>query len=536
MPTLGDWALLDLVQEDGTVRRVEAACADPARQALVARMKGFTPRRGSDDPLAQALASGIPRLVSALDEETLRRIASSPEHEALIREIAPLSLLVVPLLARDRSLGVLTLFTAGAGRRYGLEDLALAEELARRAALAVDNARLFRRLEEANATLRESAAALAESDRRKDEFLATLAHELRNPLAPIRNALEILRHAGPEAPASPATVEMMERQVRQMVRLIDDLLDISRISRGRIELRREPIDLASAIAGAVETARPLIEASGHELTVRLPERPVAVEADPSRLAQLLGNLLDNAAKYTDRGGRIEIAAGREGDAAVVRVRDNGIGIPAALQPGVFEMFTQGPGASGRGGRRQGGLGVGLALVKSLVELHGGSVEVASAGAGQGCEFVVRLPLAATAPAGGRPAPLPASPPVLWAARRTLVVDDNRDAADSLALLLEMAGGDVRTAYDGPSALEAACAHRPEVIVLDIGMPGMDGYEVARRLRRHAATRGALLIALTGWGHEEDVRRAREAGFDHHLVKPAELDVLRELLERREVAR
>jgi signal transduction histidine kinase/CheY-like chemotaxis protein len=362
-----------------------------------------------------------------------------------------------------------------------------------------------------------------DADRRKDEFLATLAHELRNPLAPIRNALNLLRLSGAAQPSS-GIWEMMDRQVDHMVRLVDDLMEVSRITRGKIALRREALDLGEVIAAAVETSRPLLEAARHELTVALPPEPLVVEGDAMRLAQVFANLLNNAVKYTDAGGRIEIEARRDDGTATVSVRDSGIGIAADALSNVFEMFVQ---VDARGSRAQKGLGIGLTLVRSLIELHGGSVTARSAGLGRGSEFVVRLPLAARAAARasareistGRTAGLP----------RVMVVDDNVDAAETLAALLRLLGAEVHVVHDGTAALEAMDAFRPVVVFLDLGMPGMDGYETARRIRAQPGARQILLVALTGWGQERDRSQTAAAGFHHHLVKPAELDALQAVL-------
>ncbi len=374
--------------------------------------------------------------------------------------------------------------------------------------------------------------ALREADRRKNEFLAMLAHELRNPLAPIRNSLHLLRMAGTEGGAIGRVHEMMERQVNHMVRLVDDLLEVSRITRGKIELRKEPVELAAIIRSAVETSKPLIEAAGHRLAITLPPTPLILDADPVRLAQVVANLLNNAAKYTDPDGQIWLnvqAANGGGELpgeVVISVRDNGIGIPADMLPRVFDMFTQ---IDRTLGRAQGGLGIGLTLVRSLVQIHGGRVEAKSAGPGQGSEFIVRLPLA---PAHR---PDPAEPhrhhgqATVLPPQRLLIVDDNRDAADTLGMLLNFLGADVQVVSDGPAALETLRTYRPDAVLLDIGMPGMDGYEVARRIRQDPALAEVVLIALTGWGQEDDHNRSQEAGFDHHLVKPVDPDVLQALL-------
>jgi signal transduction histidine kinase len=389
-------------------------------------------------------------------------------------------------------------------------------------AATAENARLL-------AETRRTAEALREADRRKDEFLATLAHELRNPLAPIANGLQVLRlAASPDAVAKAR--DMMGRQLGHLVRLVDDLLDISRVTSGKVRLRLEPVDLRAAVEAAVETSRPLVEAGRHELAVVLPDGPLPLHADPTRVAQVVANLLTNAAKYTPDDGRIAVAAAREGGWAVVRVTDSGIGIPADMLPKVFDLFTQ---VGKHLERSQGGLGIGLALVKRLVEMHGGTVAAESDGQGLGSTFTVRLPLAAdpagaVAPAAGGGGTAP--PAGRKEPRRVLVVDDNEDAADSLALLLEMTGHRTAVAHTGPQAVEVAKAFRPEVIFLDIGLPGMNGYEVASALRRDECCSGAVFVALTGWGTEDDRRRSREAGFDHHLTKPVEHAHLEGLLD------
>jgi len=371
----------------------------------------------------------------------------------------------------------------------------------------------------------EAEEALRDADRRKDEFLATLAHELRNPLAPISNAVHLMRRPDGRRSAD-RMVEMVGRQVAQIVRLVDDLMDVSRITQGKLELRKEPLPLAEVLSMAVETSMPAIEAGRHELAVSLPEETLMLEADKVRLTQVFGNMLNNAAKYTDRGGRIWLGAWREGLEVVVSVRDTGIGIPPAQLPHVFEMFAQAHRDSARG---QAGLGIGLTMVRSLIELHGGSVEARSDGPGRGSEFIVRLPLA------GAPAPAQqggdGGPEALLEGRRLLVVDDNGDAAESLALLLHAVGAEVRTAHDGEAGLAQAAEFRPQAVLLDLGMPGMDGFEVARRLRRDPAQAGLVIVALTGWGQEEDRRRTRAGGFDHHLTKPVDIDALLDILAR-----
>jgi PAS domain S-box-containing protein len=369
--------------------------------------------------------------------------------------------------------------------------------------------------------------ALKEADRRKDEFLATLAHELRNPLAPIRNALELMKRGNGDAALMENVRGVMERQLAQMVRLIDDLLDISRITRGKLHLRKECVELAAAIQSAVEASRPLIDAQGHQLTVTLPQEPVCLDADPARLAQVVSNLLSNAAKYTEKGGQIWLAAERRGAEVAVSVRDTGIGIAAQHLPRLFEMFSQLEPALERS---QGGLGIGLALVQGLVELHGGKVEAHSGGIGMGSEFMVRLPVEESLVAPVPEASASASARVGdTRRRRILAVDDNPDTADSLAMMLRMMGHETETAYDGLQAVQTAATFRPEIVLLDIGLPKMNGYQAARHIREQTWGKDVVLIALTGWGQEEDKRRAAEAGFDRHLTKPVEAAALEKLL-------
>jgi signal transduction histidine kinase len=384
-------------------------------------------------------------------------------------------------------------------------------------------------LRESREQLRRRAEQLGVADRRKDDFLAMLAHEMRNPLAPLRNALHILRLAGNNPVVVSQVRDLMERQLTHLIRLVDDLLDVSRITRGKIDLRRERVDLADVVRNAVEISRPQIEAGRHELAVELPHEPLPVDGDPVRLAQVLANLLNNSSKYTPEGGRIGVTVGRQGEEAVVRVRDNGIGIPPERLPHIFEMFAQ---LDRDQDRTQGGLGIGLTLVRSLVQMHGGTITAHSEGAGRGSEFVVRLPLA---PRASAPPPAEASAGRGGAPaaprRRVLVVEDNVDSARTLGMLLEIMGHEVRVAHDGESALEAAPGFAPQVVLCDIGLPRMDGYEVARRLRGLPGVREAVLVAQTGWGQEEDRRRSESAGFDYHLLKPIDPDALNELLVR-----
>ncbi|AWM42168.1 hypothetical protein C1280_07115 [Gemmata obscuriglobus] len=367
---------------------------------------------------------------------------------------------------------------------------------------------------------------LRDVDRRKDEFIALLAHELRNPLAPIRNELQVIRLAGTDSAARDRARAIMDRQLAHMVRIVDDLLDVSRINRNKMELRRARVPLAEVIASAVETARPQIDEAGHALEVELPPEPVFLNADLTRLAQVFSNLLTNSAKYTPRGGRVRISAAVVGDELVAAVRDNGIGVPAAALTTIFDMFSQ---VNRTTERSTGGLGIGLALVKGLTEMHGGTVTAASAGEGTGTTFTVRLPVAGAA--DERPAPDPA-PGSDGPARpcRILVVDDNRDGAESMAEMLGLLGNDVRTAHDGLEAVAAAEAFRPEAILMDVGMPNLDGLGATRRIREQPWGAGVVIIALTGWGQDADRAKTRDAGCDGHLVKPVALDDLQKLLQ------
>jgi PAS domain S-box-containing protein len=372
---------------------------------------------------------------------------------------------------------------------------------------------------------RQAEAALKEADHRKNEFLAMLAHELRNPLAPIHNAVQVLRLTGGNGEAVASASAMMERQVGQMVRLVDDLLDLSRISRGKIELRRVRVELASAVHHAVEAARPLVQSMEHDLTVILPPTPIYLHADPTRLAQVIGNLLNNACKFTNKGGHISLTVEQVDSQAIVRVRDPGIGIAADQLPRIFDMFMQ---IDTSLERSVSGLGLGLTLVKNLVEMHNGTVEVNSDGIGKGTEFVVRLPIMAGATKPSPPEP-PTSESSRTTARRILVVDDNRDSAESLAMLLKLTKNDTHTAYDGLEAVEAAATWKPDVILFDIGLPKLNGYEACRRIREQPWGRGMIMVALTGWCQQEDRQRSSEAGFDGHLVKPVDLAALTQLL-------
>jgi signal transduction histidine kinase/ActR/RegA family two-component response regulator len=426
--------------------------------------------------------------------------------------------LVIPFGVERPILGTIWIVAHDEDRHFDAEDVRVMTGLADFTASAL---RLSKQAED-NAKL---CRALQDADRRKDVFLATLAHELRNPLAPVCNAVQVMRLKGPPVPELEWARGVIERQMQQMTHLIDDLLDISRIALNKLDLRKERVSLETIVQGAVETSRPLIEQHEHELVVTLPPEPIRLEADLTRLAQVFLNLLINAAKYTPRGGRIWLTAERQGSDAVVSVRDSGMGIPSDKLPHIFEMYTQ---VDRTLDRAEGGLGIGLALVKQLVQMHGGTIEARSDGPGKGSEFVVRLPVDLT----GR-ATEPASEDVLPCASasglRVLVVDDNRDAADSLGMILQIMGNDLRTAYDGLEAVAITEDFRPDVALVDIGLPNLNGYGVAHRIRERTWGKNILLIALTGWGQDDDRQRSKEAGFDSHLVKPVEFASVMKLL-------
>ena len=420
---------------------------------------------------------------------------------------------VIPEILRSKVVVLAELFR----KRRELREANAALEAEKARELGLLNASL----RAANAELAELVERLRETDRRKDEFLATLAHELRNPLAPLLNAVNVRRMSGPDAAADPLQ-GLMERQLALLVRMIDDLLDVARITQGKLELRRAPTSLREVLDSAIETTHPLLRHGRHELRVELPEEALVLDGDAARLSQVFANLLNNAAKYSDAGSPIEVVARMDGAVAEVAVRDRGIGLGEEEARRIFELFVQ---ANAGADRAAGGLGIGLTLVRQLVGMHGGSVEARSAGRGEGSEFVVRLPLAPAGAVAPSPAtPAASGPPAPEGMRglRALVLDDNRDAADTLSMMLDLLGLQVRTIYDPNQFEDAFAAFPADAVFLDVGMPGRSGYEVATALRATPAGRDVLLIAVTGWGQPEDRRRTREAGFDRHLVKPPEL--------------
>ncbi|QDV35456.1 PAS domain S-box protein [Tautonia plasticadhaerens] len=531
VPALADSCVVYLVGPGGAIDRAAIAHRDEACRALMVELlEGSAIDPSGPSPVAEVIRTGRPDLRPELDEATLEALIPDPDRRDRFRPARPTSHLIVPMVVGGRTVGAFGLAATDSGRRFGPDDLPVAEDLARRAAIALENARLYQELREA--------------DRRKTEFLAVLAHELRNPLAPIRTALHLMKRRGEgpgaDAPPDPDEFEqvrsMADRQVAHMARLIEDLMDVTRITRGTIELRPEAVELVPVARRVLAAIAPQAREAEQELSWSLPARPVRLRADPARVEQILWNLLSNAVKYSDRGGRISLSAEVDdgGSSATIRVRDTGIGIAPDQLGHIFGLFVQvdrGP------GRHRGGLGIGLNLVRTLVELHGGSISARSAGPGLGSEFVVSLPILTGPEAEGSSAPAPAPGPGPEAGRagpparrRILVVDDNRDAAVSLGKVLgKLAGHDVRIAHDGPEAIALAAGFTPEVVLLDIGLPGMDGFEVARRLRQSPEGAAATLIALTGWGQQEDRRRSREAGFDHHLVKPVDTDEVEGLI-------
>lgn len=439
-------------------------------------------------------------------------------HTVLVRSLGIRAYACHPLIAGEELIGTLSF---GTSRRDTFEpgEEELIRTVCEQVAVALERSRLL-------TALRDRAEALTEADQRKDEFLAMLAHELRNPLAGIVNAVHVLEETDQQPSPRQRLREIVSRQAGNLTRMVDDLLDVSRITHGKIELRREPLDLASVIQQAVETVRSLIETRGHTLTTQLPIEPLCVQADRTRLEQVFANLLNNAAKYTEPGGQLWLEAVKEGSTAVVRVRDTGVGISPDLLPHVFELFTQ---ANRTSERAEGGLGIGLTLVRRLVEMHEGAIEAHSRGLGHGSEFVVRLPLVISDTPYHPPAAIPPEAESRMRARKILVVEDNVDAAETMMELLEIWGHEVRLAHSGPSGLEVAREFQPEVILLDIGLPGMNGFEVARRLRCEEGLGTPCLVAVTGYGQDTDREQAQEAGFNFHLTKPVDPQRLQALL-------
>jgi signal transduction histidine kinase/CheY-like chemotaxis protein len=504
VPYLADWCLVE-VAEGAPLRRLAVAHADPSGLPLVQelRERWLAATAATDE---DARSAGRCRFGAEAMDWLLCHFGADPGVADLIRRLAPACAITVPLTARGRTLGTMTCVSSAGDRRCGEAELAVAQDLGQRAGLALNNARLY--------------GEAQESDRRKDEFLAMLAHELRNPLAPMLTALQLMELRPDDAAVVERARVVLGRQVRHMTRLVDDLLDVSRITRGKIVLRTERVDLAALAARALDAARPLMEGRRLEVSAQVPSG-LFVNADPVRMEQVLLNLLNNAAKFTEPGGRVHVWAEAVDGRVTIGVSDSGIGIAPELLPRIFDLFMQGERSLDR---TQGGLGIGLTLVHRLVEMHGGIVGAASAGLGQGSEFVIELPLASEAgpetTVGESVAPSAAAAP-----RRILVVDDNVDAARTLAEALAGWGHEVAVAHDGPAAVEKALRDRPDVVLLDIGLPGMDGYAVAEQLRSEPRLSDTVLVALSGYGQLGDRVRSQRAGFREHLVKPVDLEAL-----------
>jgi signal transduction histidine kinase/CheY-like chemotaxis protein len=517
---LADWCVIDLV--DGPLdqpgeppaavrRRLAGGSGDPGKEALAKTLCGSYPLARADaGGVARAVRTGRMQVYPAPEEADLEALALEGRHTPTFRALGCRSALTAPMPARGKCIGAITFISSGGLHNYGREEQALAQDLADRAALAVANARLYDDAQEAL--------------RRRDEFLAMLAHELRNPLAPILHAAHLMKALGAGGGHIEQCRATIERQGRHLAHLLDDLLDLSRVMHGKIDLRVQPTDLKTVVEDAVQASATMVEGRKHRLEVSLKDDSLVVEGDPTRLAQVLENLLNNAAKHTPDGGRIDLVVCRAGGEAVVRVADNGEGIPEVMRARIFEPFTQLRQTLDRG---EGGLGLGLAVVRRLVEMHGGRVAVVSSGPGRGSTFEVYLPLSR--------APLPESdsgPVQPKTSRRVLLVEDNADGREMLAELLRLWGHEVETAGDGAAALERITGAPPDVALIDISLPGLDGYQLAQRVREIEAGKGVLLAAVTGYGLPEDRARAAAAGFDVHLVKPVSLARLARLLEGR----
>lgn len=511
VPFLADWCVVYVIDEYGGIDYHAHAHRDPSKEPLLGEMLNKFPLDwNSNTATVRALRTGQSQLMDQLPEPLLSSFTQSDEHREMVRILGPRAVISVPLKIREKTIGVIGLVSCDSQRRYTQREVELAESLALRVAVAVDNARLF--------------YAVKEASRQKDEFLAMLAHELRNPLAAIRYAVAIGQMSSDEPPED--TFDIIDRQTQNLAHLIEDLLDVSRISRDKITLRKETIDIASIVDGAAATVRPLINEKGHTLDINLPTEAIYTLADPTRAEQIVANLLTNAAKYTKNNGTVTVRGFAENEQAVIEVIDTGIGLPPELLTRVFDLFAQ---ADRTLDRSEGGLGIGLTVASKLAEMHGGSITAESEGLGKGSKFTVRLPIANAVPSVTRQVehePELASVPE----QKVLIVDDNRDTATSCARLLKSLGHNVYTAYDGPSAIEAVRIHRPQAILLDIGLPGMNGYEVAKSLREEGFS-SETIVAISGYGQPEDRERSRQAGFDDHLVKPVHQDALISVLRR-----
>ncbi|HVK56803.1 MAG TPA: response regulator [Burkholderiales bacterium] len=511
-PFLADMSVLTLVDENGRAYRSETAWISESELETAA--VNITTDSLLAKAIERATASGEMELLNDLEPtgENLEIVTKNEaDHLSGKVDFPYRHVAIFPLKARGAIRGVLTLGLGPSGRRFQPVELTLAQDIASRAAIALDNCLLYQ--------------AVQTADERKNEFLAMLAHELRNPLAPILHAVEIIQTFASDRQKLEWARGVMTRQLQQLVRLVDDLLDVSRITRGKIHIKRELIDVRTALTAAVEASRPLIELNGHELIISQPSEPIWVKADFARLAQIISNLLNNAAKFTERGGRISLRVHVEDNQVEFRVRDSGIGISQEMLSSIFELFTQ---ANQTLDRAKGGLGIGLTLVRQLVRIHGGSVQAFSAGLGQGSEFVVRLPIFSKGYQDATSPALVASTREA-APRRILVVEDNVNSAEMLTAMLQLDGHEVQMTHEGATAIDMARSFQPDIILLDIGLPQLDGFEVARRVRASDETKNVTLIALSGYGQPADRQRAKEAGFDHHLVKPVDRITLTSLL-------
>ncbi len=536
VPRFADWCTISLRQEDGVMRRIVGVHKDPAKAPVIERyLDAFSPEQHKPSPMTEAILGGRSFFSPKVDDAMIVRLAQNAAHVAILRELGVSSSIIVPLVARGTTVGALSMAFAEGTREFAELDHQLARELGGLAGLAIDAARRFAdertarwRAERAEAETRQLLAERqqllhkAESaGRAKDEFLAILGHELRNPLAPIVTALDLMKARGG---APERELAVIERQTRHLVRLVDDLLDVSRIARGFVTLEKEPVEVAEIVEKAIEMAEPMIEARKQRLAVAV-DQSLVIDADSTRLAQVISNLLTNASKYTQTGGTIELAASRVAERVVLRVRDSGKGIEPAMLPHIFDMFVQERQALDRA---RGGLGLGLTIVKSLVEAHGGSVIARSDGADRGSEFEISLP--ASRIRASTPRIVIESGESRRPGARVLVVDDNEDAAVLLADSLAQKGFETRTAGDAHQALEVMRSWWPEAAILDIGLPVVDGYELARQIRMLAGGDKLYLVALTGYGQAMDRERAIGAGFDHHLVKPVDVATIRSLLD------
>ena len=513
VPTLADWCVIDVLDEHGRPRRLAVGHARPEDEGLAEQVKGFAPSLEGRSPEARLLRPGESALLVADARERLSDLAEDERHRALLGRLGPRSLMVVPIVSRERTLGVMSLLSTTSGRVFARDDLDLAEELGRRAALAVDNARLYRASQDAR-------AAAEKANRAKDEFLATLSHELRTPLTPILGWTVMLRSGTLDPAAIQRGLEVIERNVRAQTQLIGDLLDVSRIITGKLRLEVSPIAVVPVVEAGVEAVRSSAEAKQITLGMELPSEMPTIVGDPDRLQQVVWNLVSNAVKFTPQGGRIDVRLRQDGSFLSLSVTDNGKGIEPEFIPHVFERFRQ---ADSTSTRSHGGLGLGLAIVRHLVELHGGTVHAESGGIGAGSTFTVRLPLTTPLQGPAAPKPEPADPDVRLDGVRVMVVEDEQDVRDFLRMSLVHYGAEVTAFETSADALVAVEAQRPDVLVSDIGMPGEDGYAFIRRVRALGPDRGGQVpaAALTAYAKGEDGQRVLSAGFQVHLPKPVQ---------------